>query len=235
MGRYAEARGYLLESLAIARAIGDKRRIAAVLQPLGLAFQGLGDLPAARIYLEEALALAQKLGNKRDVAAAVNALAQLFRLEGNLHAAEPLYEDLLAFGRDLGDRELIAIGLLNLSMVSIGKRSGDRAQEMLCQALGIAKEIGSKPAGQSVLEVSAGLSALREDWQRAALFFGAAEAQAEHTGLHRDPADEAFLTPLIGKARRALGAAYAVAEADGRALSYEQAMLELHSWLERCR
>ena len=89
------------------------------------------------------------------------------------------------------------------------------------------------PAGQSVLEVSAGLGALNEDWERTALFFGAAEAQAAETGLHRDPADEAFLAPLIGKARAALGAsAFSAAEAAGRALTYGAAMERVRAWLE---
>ena len=60
MGRYAEAQSYLEESLAIAREIGDSPRVAAVLQPLGMACLGLGDASsAARDYLEEAVALAR--------------------------------------------------------------------------------------------------------------------------------------------------------------------------------
>src|SRR6266508_5450052 len=57
MGRYEEARAYLEESLEIARGIGDKGRIAQVLQPLGMASLGQGDSAAARQYLNEGLAL----------------------------------------------------------------------------------------------------------------------------------------------------------------------------------
>jgi predicted ATPase/class 3 adenylate cyclase len=232
MGRYSEAREYLEESLAIAREIGDERRVAAALQPLALAFLGQGDLDAARIHLREALALARGLGDKRSIAAALNALAQLHRVEGQLDTAEPLYDQVLALARELGDRESIAIALLNLAMVSIGRSSGDRAQSMLREVLSIAEEIGSKPAGQSVLEVSAGLGAVRAEWERAGLFFGAAEAQTRQTGLHRDPTDEAFLAPLIEQARKALGTeAFATIEAAGRALSYDDAMAEVRAWL----
>src|SRR5262249_7525913 len=68
MGRYAEAQRYLAESLALARQMRDHRRIAAVLQPLGNAHLGQGDLPAARRYLEEALTLAQQQGKPREIA-----------------------------------------------------------------------------------------------------------------------------------------------------------------------
>jgi tetratricopeptide (TPR) repeat protein len=197
---------------------------------------GVGDLQAARGYLEEALALAQQQGNKREIAAALNVLAQLHRMEGALDAAEPLYERGLALARELGDRESIAIGLLNLAMVAIGRGAGDRAREMLQDALAIAEEIGSKRESQSVLEISAGLAGLREDWPQAARFFGAAEVQAAETGLHRDPADEAFLAPWVAKAREALGpAAFAAAEAEGRARSFIEANAEARAWLFNSR
>jgi tetratricopeptide (TPR) repeat protein len=236
LGRYQEAQGYLEESLTIARAIGDKGRAAAALQPLGMALLGRGDVAKARGYLEEALASARELSDKRQVAAALNALAQLHRLEGELDNAEPLYEQVVVLARELGDRESVSIGLLNLAMVSIGRGSGDRARGMLIEVLAIADEIGSKPAEQSVLEVSAGLAASRTQWKRAVVFFGTAEAQAERTGLRREPTDEAFLAPLIAKAREALGrAAFAEAEAVGRERGFDDTLVEARAWLEnRC-
>ena len=154
-------------------------------------------------------------------------------MEGELEEAEPIYENVLALVRELGDRESIAFALLNLAMVSIGRSRADRAQSMLREASAIADEIGSMPAEQSVLEVSAGLGALTKDWKRAAMFFGAAEAQAAETGLHRDPADEAFLAPLIAKAQAALGAPeFSAAEAAGRTLTYDAAMKRVRAWLE---
>ncbi|HKW80358.1 MAG TPA: tetratricopeptide repeat protein [Casimicrobiaceae bacterium] len=234
MGRYSEAQGYLQESLSIARELGDKKAVAVVLQPLAMASLGQGNLAAARSHLEEALVLASELGNKREIAAALNALAQVCRAEGDLDSAEPLYQNVLALARELDDREIIAIGLLNLAMVSIGRGSAARAREALLEALSIAEEIGSKPTGQSALDVCSGLCAVCEDWRNAARLFGAAEAQTGETGLRRDPADEAFLTPLIAEARAALGeAAFAAAEHAGRALTYEQAIEAARALIER--
>ena len=233
MGRYPQAQECLAESLAIARDLADKRRIAEALQPLGMAHLGQGDLAGARRYLEEALILAQERGDQRELAAAINAMAQLHRVEGSLDKAAPLYDKVLSLARELGDRESIAIGLLNLAMVAIDDAAGDAAKKMLREALAIANEIGSKPAGQSVLEVCAGHAVLARNWQQAALFYGAAEAQAAQTGFHRDPADEAFLAPLVTKAQTALGLeAFATAEGAGRRLSYEAAMAEARAWLE---
>ena len=87
---------------------------------------------------------------------------------GGLDAAEPLYEDALAIAREIPDREVIAIGLLNLAMVAIGRGAGERAATMLLEVQAIAMELGWRPAGQSVLEVCAGLAASRAEWERAA-------------------------------------------------------------------
>jgi len=116
--------------------------------------------------------------------------------------------------------------------VSIRRGSTERPGRMLLEVLDIADQVGSKPVGQSALEVCAGLAALNGDSENAARLYGAAEAHAEYTGLHRDPADEAFLAPLIAKVRAALPeAAYAAAEAAGRTLGYERALSEARASL----
>jgi predicted ATPase/class 3 adenylate cyclase len=231
MGRYDEAERFLNESLAIARESGDSRRIAVALQPLGMACMGRGDLPAARRHLEEGLALARERGDRRDIASMLNSMGQLYRMEGALDKAEPLYTQAISLAHDLGDREIVAVGLLNLAMVDAERGATDLARHRLLNVLAIAGEIGSKPAGQSVLEVSSGLASLGKEWARAARFFGSAEAQASNTGIHRDPADEAFLAPLVAQARSTLGAeAFDAAEAAGRALSYDEAVGEARAW-----
>jgi len=233
-GHYDEAKRYLEESLAIAREMGDKSRIAIVLQPLAMACSGLGDKATARFHLEEAVAKAQEQGNKRELAGALNGLAQLYRAEGMLDQANPLYEQVVLLARELGDRESIAIGLLNLAMVAVERESLDQARALLRDVEAIVAETGSKRLGESVLEVSAGLAVMHCEWDRAARFFGAAEAQMRTMGFQRDPGDEAFLLPLIAKARTALGAApFAAAEAAGNACSYGEAIADARRWLGR--
>ena len=105
---------------------------------------------------------------------------------------------------------------------------------MLLEVLAIAEETGSKP-GRA--ERARGLRRARRrcvrEWSRAARFFGAAEAQTAQTGLHRDPADEAFLAPLIARAREALGLlAFDADETAGRNLSDEARLAEARAWLE---
>jgi tetratricopeptide (TPR) repeat protein len=233
MGAHADAQQYLEESLAIAREIEDRSRVAAVLQPLGMAALGQGDFATAHARLDEALTLAETMRNEREIAAALSAMAQLRRVEGALDDAESLNLRALEICRKLGDRESIATGQLNLAMVAIGRRGATLAREMLLQGMTIAQEIGSKMAGQSAIEVAAGLAAMLGHWPQAARFFGAAEAQAAQTGIRRDAADEAFLAPLMALGREALGAeGFAEAERAGKLLPFESAIADARAWVE---
>jgi len=232
-GAHQEAQGYLEESLAIARELGDKRRVVAALQPLGLAHLSGGELATARRYLEEAVTLATELNEPREIATASNQLGQLLRVEGDLERAEALYQRALKISRELGDQESAAAGLLNLAMVAISRRAADEARRLLREVLAIIDETGSKPAQQSLIEVCAGFAALRGQWIISARFYGAAEAYSEETGIRRDAGDAAFLEPLVAGAKKALNAElYAAAESAGRELAYEEVIREARVWLE---
>jgi predicted ATPase/class 3 adenylate cyclase len=232
MGRYAEARPRLEESLAIAREIGDEWLSASITTTLALATLGQDDRVAARGYFDEGIILARKIGHKYELACGFNGLAQLDRMEGSLDSADALYRESLALMREVGDRETTAVVMLNLAIVAIGRRSGAQAQEILNEVLAIAVEMQSRSTGQCTLDVCAALAALSGEWKRAARFFGIVEAQAEQTGYHRDPSDEAFLAPLITQARTVLGIdTFNEAETEGRAVSYDDAIEEARAWL----
>ena len=118
-------------------------------------------------------------------------------------------------------------------MVAIARGDAGEGRSLLIETAAILSALSSRPIGQSLIEVAAGLAALQEAWAQAARYFGIAEAQARRTGMHRDPTDEAFLAPRIDAAREGLGKeAFAAAEAAGRTLSYEVGIEEVRSWLE---
>ena len=165
--------------------------------------------------------------------AALSLLAQIHRAASRVDVAGPLCARVLQIARSLDDRESIAAALLNLAMVAIARADADEAHSMLREALVIVAETGARSVGQGLLESSVGLATLREQWRRAAQFFGAAGAQAEQSGLRPDLADELFLRSNIERVSDALGdEAFRAAEAIGRSLTYDAAIGELALWLE---
>jgi tetratricopeptide (TPR) repeat protein len=232
MGRRDEALAYMEESLAIAREVGDKARIEEVLQPLALALADGGDLAGAQAHLEEALVLARELGNRREVAAALSALTQVHRIAGAFDAAVDACEQSLALAREVADREELALILLNRAMLALQRKRGEPVAPILVEAHRIIEDAGAISAGQYLLDVATGLAASRDEWPRAARYFGAAEALAEQSEMRRDTADAAFLDPFVAASRAALGPeAFARHAGDGREQGYGEVMRDASAWL----
>jgi len=232
MGRYPEAQRRLEESLAIARELGNKQRIAAALQPLGGSCLGQGLFEQAQSHLEECVMLTRELGSKRDFAAAMNALGSLHRLRGSLDAAQILYRDAHGMMGEAGDTLSCAFIVLNHAILAILCKDGARARTHLLEAVAVSASQAAPRLGLATIEVCSGFAASRGEHERAARFYGVAEAEASATGLHRDPADEAFLAPLIDEVREVLGPRYRALEDAGRALPYTRAIAEARAWLE---
>jgi predicted ATPase/DNA-binding winged helix-turn-helix (wHTH) protein len=233
LGQYADAQRYVEEDLSIAREIGDGESVAKALRMLGEQCCAEGQHSEAHSYLEEGIALTRQLEQKRPLSQALLELADLYRLEEDFDAAEPLYEESLALAREVGDLRNIVFDLLSLASVSVARGSGERTPQMLLEALAIIEQIGSKPLGAYLLLVSAGFAAFLGEWRRAAQLYGTGVVQHAQLVFHPEPAEEAFLVPLLARAREALGtAAFAAAEAAGRALSYDTALGEARAWLE---
>ena len=232
LARYAEARAYLDESLAIARELGDQARIAATLQPLGVALIGEGRYDVARAYVDEAVALAMEFGTQREQIGALNLLGMLHRVQMELGAAEDTYRRALTIARSRPeDEESVGVVLLNLVMTKVLQRDHESARAMLCEVVDIAARTGSVAVQQSAIEVFVGLAASEGNWQAAGRLYGFIEAQALRTGLRRDPADDAFVVACLERARQAAGTSFAGLEREGRALRPEQAMDEVRASL----
>ncbi|MCW5635405.1 MAG: tetratricopeptide repeat protein [Rubrivivax sp.] len=221
LGRYAEARGFLEESHAIAHELGEperKERLSAVLPPLGFVLGAVGERRQAMAIQEAAMELAGELGRHRQRAVAINSLAQLHRADGQLDRAEALYVEALHALEALEDHESVAITRLNLAMVAVTSGRPEAAVPQLRRAEVAARTLGSLPVRKSLVEVGAGLCAVRGASDACARLFGAAEALAARTGIRRDPEDDGFLQPLVTTARHALGDdAFAAQVAVGRA------------------
>jgi tetratricopeptide (TPR) repeat protein len=234
MGRYEDARNRVETSLDIARAIGDKARAAEALRLLGYLEVALSDRAAAREHLQEALALSRETADEARVSKALSALAELHRAEGRLDEAEALYAETLALNRQRADFAAVAVSLMNLAAIAVIRGQVERAGTMLREGIAIAEDIGSKRLGVVQVQCAVGLASVLGEWERAARLHGAAEAQSEQMGYYREPAERAYLAPLVARTREALGAArFEAAEAAGRSLSYDEAIARARELVEQ--
>ncbi len=235
-GRYAEARAWGEEGLAIAVALAEQRRRVTALRLLGQIGLAQGDRPFARRHLEQSVAVAREVGDGYQLSAAGCALADLLRGEGSLDAAEALYEEMLALCRARGDRVSEAALLLNVALVSIGRDAHPQARVRLADSLAMMQELGLANFAAAAMAATAALAAAVGDFDACLRLEGAGAAHRERTGFRLEPVDEACLRPFVSRARASLDAeAAARAETQGRALGYEGALLDAAAWLAGAR
>lgn len=234
MGRYDESLAHADQSLAMAVAIGDAEQIAAGLGLRAKALHSTGAHEQALLQYEQACEIARTLKTPFWLGTALNNLAELHRSVGHHEAAEACYEEAINISRDMQSPGGTFVPLCNLARLSVASGKLERARSLLLESLHLAAGAELKGMGEDLLEVAAGLASAGREYASAARFSGAALARMQEGGSQREPVDEAFVAPLIAKAKTALGsAAFADAQAQGWALSHAAAIVEVRRWLER--
>jgi len=130
-GRYDDARVWGEEGLRIAQKCGDTLAIWDARFQLGNALLGL-DRAAALEQFVEVLAIAREMGDRRRLAFASTGLAEAYAMVGQLEQAEPHYIEALGLYRALGDPSGIALGLFNLSRISIVRAVPKQRRSSIC-------------------------------------------------------------------------------------------------------
>jgi tetratricopeptide (TPR) repeat protein len=176
------------------------------------------------------LALARTLGDASLLPYLLNSIAESQRSRGDWDDAERCYREALDMARRQGGRLGMVVPLNNLIRVLVARGRLDAARGMAVECLALVRE---QKVGVDLLEASVGLASCLGEHERAARFWGAADQTLKTWGYRHQPVDIEHTAPLLDNSRRALGAAaFAAAEAGGRALAFEQAMLELGQWVE---
>ncbi|MBK7975157.1 MAG: tetratricopeptide repeat protein [Deltaproteobacteria bacterium] len=232
MGRYAEAEGAARESLAIARELGADDSAAVVLRYLAGIEATHGNFALSREHSAEAVAIARRLGDPETLGMTLTTAAELLRYRREHDAAQPLYEEVIECWRRVDDRANTSIALLNVAMNHVGRGEPERSIGPTREALALAIEFDLRMSGQVALDVCAGLAAVRGELANAARFYGASEEERGRSDFHRDPPDEAYLRPLVDRARAALGAeAFDAAEREGRERGFDDSPPAARDWL----
>ncbi len=230
-GRYEEALAFAQQALAVARQLGAPHSLAWSLNAVGSALGTLGRFEQALQAKQEALALARGLDDGVLLFTLLNNTATHQHRAGQLDAAERCYREALVFARRHVGRVGHVVLLDNLIRVLVARGALDEARQFAIECLPLARH---EKVSVDLLEATVGLASRRGEHAVAARFWGAADRQLLAWGYRHEPGELEHITPLLASSRRALGDEhFAAAEAAGRALPFEQALLELEQWLQR--
>ena len=233
VGAYVQAQQALDEAIAIARDLGANEILAEGLTTLGGLFMEQRDSRSARAPLEEALGLVRELAvDTLAFELALNAMGELERFDGHWKAARSNYEGALEQARKHGRPRSIWVNLQNLLMTAIAQGNVTGTQQWLQEYIASVDASGIDYGYMNLLLCCAGIAAVQGQWEIAARFDAAAAFHNAQMNWPLDPADQAFADSLRERIGAALDRrAFDAAQAAGRALTFDQAVEELRSFL----
>lgn len=232
-GDYTGARQAYEESLAIRRALGDQRNTASLLSNLAIVARFENDLTAARRLNEESLHIREALGDRWAIGVSLNNLGLLALMERNYGEAHSQLQRALAIWREVGDRWAAANTLVELGNLARERASYGEAAALYSESLAINRELNDKMTIAYLFEDVGCLAALQGAPRRALRLVAAAAQLRETIGAPLAPAEASRLQERLAGARQQLSVEDQLsAEAEGQALSFEQAIELATGWTE---
>jgi adenylate cyclase len=224
-GDYQASDSLYQESLAIRRELGDQANIASLLSNLGVNAYEQGNYEAALEPYQKGLEIRRQLGNKWAIAISLSNLGILAMDQGDYSQARSQIEEAVTLQREVGDRHQLAIMLDNLANVTRAQGDYETARSLYTESLAISRVLGDKWLLAYLLEDMGGLAARQGQAERALRLAGAAAVLREAINAPLPPADKDKLEQMLTLARQGLDdAGAAMATAEGRAMSLEQAI-----------
>jgi predicted ATPase/class 3 adenylate cyclase len=223
-GNYAAAGPLLEESVAVARATGQKWDAALSLSHWARLAITRGEYERATGLAQESLALAREVGDPWLCNLPLVSLGLAALYQGDSASARSFFEECLAVARSMGDRFHIARSTAFLGAVALQQGEWKQAGVLYREALTRFQEAADKRAIAGSLSGLAVLSAAQKQPQRAARLFGAAEVLREGVGSHRSLTDYPGYEHTVTAIRAHLGEpSFAATWAEGRAMSLKEA------------
>jgi tetratricopeptide (TPR) repeat protein len=219
----------LEEGLALARRLDDSGLIADCINNLGVIAKEQGDYVRATALFRDAMARDSERGDQRGVIIALANLGWVAHARGDYAGAAALADECLRRARELGDRVHVAYALGHRAHAAIALGEIDHAAALYRETLTAARDLGVRWGIPICLEGLARVAMRQEQPEKAARWWGAAEALREEIGTPLPPDDRAVYSydRSVADARARLGDALFETEwAAGQAMGLEQAIAE---------
>jgi predicted ATPase/DNA-binding winged helix-turn-helix (wHTH) protein len=232
-GSRLDALRHLQDGVEIARACDAPELLCEGLARLADAHLALHDHAAARACIDEASALLRPLTSPSVTLLALTVRANIEGQAGRLSASRALYDEALRHARAAGDPLQVMATLNRLAALALAAGAATHVPAWLRECVAICNEFGSLRGFINLMRNCAALAASRAQWEHAARFAGAAEAQSRQLARQGDLREKAAHDALRERIQSALGSAgYEAARLAGQALDHDNAIHQLQIWLQ---
>jgi predicted ATPase len=213
------------EMLALARRLGDSRRLGLTTFHCSVVAAERGNYEGSQELAREALHLLRTARDATAIAFVVNWLGELLRLRREFADAARLYEEAVTLGDELGDLYRIAVSSANLAICRLRLGDATAAAELIVEAARLVLRVGNTRLLPATLNIFAAVAARTGRARAGARLLGAADRGLEGFPLDYMDRDEREVT--VAELRAALEpGAFASAVVEGGTLTLTQAVLE---------
>ncbi len=213
------------ESLALFRQQGNMWGIARALIVLGDGALFEGDVDRATAKFQKSLDISQNLEDAEGIALSLLYLGRAAHMRSDDARSKTLLEESLVVFKDSGDSRGVAEVLLELGRVAHAQGNDAHALALCRESLILIRKLDNKSQIAFCLTTLAGVIQALGDVARAARLYGAAEMLLESLDAVLDPGGSLEYDSDLAAARTQLGEpTFEVARAEGRAMSFEQAV-----------
>jgi predicted ATPase/DNA-binding XRE family transcriptional regulator len=184
-GNYDAARRFYEESLTIRKDLEDRWGVARVLGNLGLLAYFQTDYIQAHFLHSESLTLFKELRDDEGIANELVNLGDVARHQGELPTALSLYQDSASISQKLKDQWGLAYAIMGIADVVFEQGDVSKAFLLYGECLTMFQEEADYIGLPYALEAIAALALVKNQWEKAARIFSAADAlrQSTHTPM----------------------------------------------------
>src|SRR5580704_14575209 len=143
-GDFAAADALMVESLEIARKLGDTQGVAVAVNARAILARDQGNIALAHSLFQESMTLWRELGDLQAIARALSNLASVLKMQGEYDLARSLCAECRAIFEGLGDRTGAAWSLNNEGDIARDQGDSAAARALFEQALAIFRELGDR-------------------------------------------------------------------------------------------
>lgn len=212
------------EALALAKRLGDKKRIAWALMEMGLVERDRKS-PEATEFLSESLGMFQELNDALWVCRTSFMLAETLMESGEIQAARQYWKRGLDLCQAVNDKWQMGWGLHGLGNLERLEGHLEKALQLYRESLELKVSVRDILGIMYSLASFAQVAASQGKYRRAAVIWGAAEKIGETLNMFLVNSREPLHTSLIPETRAALGeTAFHTAWTEGRGLKMQQAV-----------
>ena len=231
-GDLDRARTSAEEWLALVRRVGEATDVAEALRTLGMIACDMGDYEVSEALQREALALFRRSCNDRQVRESLAMLAWVGIARRDYPKARSGYEETLTLSREAGDSRGILLAVGNLAHVALRQGQILEALDFMREAVPLAYDNFNLEYLAEVLTQVAAVAARQDQYERAAVILGGAEALFEGAGGVREPVWHELHEETVTILRHELQAdGLAACRERGRSMTVEQLVADAQRFI----